>query len=617
MLNKNEITNNIYELKKYGEKRLSKYYRNYRKYGNTPYVDLRNVKDPDIIGFLSNDYSGEDDTSASPNINIIKSCIDTLVSKISQQKVRPFFSTINGTFNDIKICKQQQHYFDQTFDELGVNKTVSDQFRDACLFDTGCIYVNPDNGTINRQFPWQVYILPAERQYGKLTRCYIEQKDYPVQLLPDAIRDKVTKSYHYVTYGVYYDTYNKCKAYYIPEISTTITSSEFESDMVPVIMLYYSSPVTGTSSLSIVDQLNDIQTEINILMDKIKTASQLNPQNTIVLPEGSNIKAEQVNNRIGNVLTYRQAPGVTTPVSVMTPQFLNEQYMKTVQILKEQAYEIVGISQLSAQSSKPSGLNSGVALTTMEDIESDRFETQLNQVIRAYVDITRVCINVFPQGDKILPTDRMRQNITWNDILKESKKMTIQYSGASALSKDPSTKIQQIQTLAQQGLIPQSKVAQLLDIPDLENAYGLANNQIDAVSEIIDECINKKDFDPNQIPDYVPYNMLKDEIISTQLSLRASGKDNSEEIGKLDELFQQIYQKEQDQQHAMQMNTVMNQQKAQDMTMQIQQNTTNNGYQSQQAQTAGQAQNTQTNDTNIMSGPNQTDTSQTQQQQNQ
>ena len=92
----------------------------------------------------------------------------------------------------------------------------------------------------------------------------------------------------------------------------------------------------------------------------------------------------------------------------MTPAFINEQYMKTVQILKEQAYELVGISQLSAQSSKPAGLNSGIALTTMEDIESDRFETQLSQVIRAYVDITRVCINVFPASDNILPLDRMR-----------------------------------------------------------------------------------------------------------------------------------------------------------------------------------------------------------------
>ena len=577
MLDKNKVTTNIAQLKSLNSKYLSKFYRNYRRYNNTAYADMRQIKDGSVVGYLnSNAWQGEDDTSDTPSLNIIKSCTDTLVSKIAQAKVRPYFNTVNGTFTDIKICKQAQHFFDALYDELNQNKIVSDAFKDACIFDRGYIYIDPDEGKFNRQLPWQVNLLPAEVTYGKITQAYYERTDFPVALLPEKIRNKINSSYSYVTFGIYYDTYNKTKAYYIPEQPKALTIEKFDSDMVPIVTLYYGSPIVGQSSLSIVDQLNDIQTEIDILMAKIKDASQLTAANTVFLPEGSSIKAEQINNRIGSVVTYRAQPGVTTPVTTMTPAFINEQYMKTVQILKEQAYELVGISQLSAQSSKPAGLNSGIALTTMEDIESDRFETQLSQVIRAYVDITRVCINVFPASDNILPLDRMRQTITWNDILKESKKMSIQFSGSSALSKDPSTKLQQIQQLAQAGLIPQSKVAQLLEIPDIENAYSLANNATDAVCEIIDECLNKKDFDPNSIPSYVPYGQLQDEILSTQLSLRQSGKDNSKDIAKLDELYKAIYKIQKNQDSALKFNAIKEQQTQQEMTGALQQNITEN-----------------------------------------
>lgn len=576
MLEKNKVLNNISQLKALNSKYLSKWYYNYRYYNNTPYADMRQIKDGAIVGYLTNNYGGEDDCSSTPSLNIIKSCVDTLVSKIAQAKVRPFFNTVNGTFTDIKICKQAQHFFDSLFDEQQVFKIVPDAFKDACIFDRGYIYIDPDEGKFNRQLPWQVNMLPAEVTYGKITQTYYERTDFPVALLPDKIRSKINSSYSYVTFGIYYDTFNKTKAYYIPEQPKSLTIEKFDSDMVPIVTLYYGSPIVGQSSLSIVDQLKDIQTEINILMTKIKDASQLSAANTVFLPEGSNIKAEQINNRVGNVVTYKAAPGVTTPVATMTPAFINEQYMKTVQILKEQAYELVGISQLSAQSSKPAGLNSGIALTTMEDIESDRFETQLSQVLRAYVDITKVCINVFPSTHNVLPLDRMRSNITWGDILKESKKMSIQFSGASQLSKDPSTKLQQIQQLQQAGLIPQSKVASLLEIPDLENGYSLANNAIDAVSEIIDECINDKNFDPNALPSYVPFDMLSDEILSTQLSLRAAGKDNSQDIAKLDELYKAIYLKSKDQQNALKFNAIKEQQTAQEMTGALQQNTTEN-----------------------------------------
>ena len=66
--------------------------------------------------------------------------------------------------------------------------------------------------------------------------------------------------------------------------------------------------------------------------------------------------------------------------------------------------------------------------------------------------------------------------------------------------------------------------------------YRLSNNAIDAVMEIIKECIEEGNFD---IPEYVPFDLLKEEIINTQLSLRAANKDgNKEDIIKLSKLYE-------------------------------------------------------------------------------
>lgn len=539
MLTDDDIKKRINEIYNINCSRKGKYLRNYRRYCNTPRVGLENIKDPSVIGYWEYDASPEVDTTPTPSLNICKSIVDTLTSKMAQSKVRPFFNCINGSFEDIQICKQSQQFFDQYFDFQNVQEKVALSFRDACIFDTGWIYIDEDSKEINRALPWQVYFRPAEFTYGKMTRIYYERLDYPVCLLPDNIRKDVEEKTEaqYITYGVYYDISANVKAHYVSCINKVYKDS-FDSDRLPFIPVFYMNPISGQSSISVVDMLNSIQLEINTLMAKIKDASQLNPCNTFFVPDGSNIKVGQLNNRVGNIVTYKPVPDVSNPVTTSTPAFIDNQYIQLVDELVQKSYEMVGVSALSAQSKKPSGLNSGIALSTMEDVESDRFETQLNQIIKMYVDIAKTCIAIFKKGDNILPDANSRVNIKWSDIVDETKKMTIQYSGADALSKDPSQKLQQLQTLAQAGIIPASRIAQFMQIPDIDSGYSLSNNAINAVLSVIDDCIKNDNYD---LPDYIPYDMLKEEIINTQLSLRAANyTKNKKGIDKLSKLYQKV-----------------------------------------------------------------------------
>lgn len=541
-MKREDIKKAINELVSLGEKYRGKYNRNLRLYEYTRNINIDDIKDGSTVGYY---YRGYEETSSDVQQNIIKSCVDTLVSKIASQKVRPFFNTVHGSFRDFQICKQAQQYFDLLYDMQNVGQTVDMSFRDCCIFSKGVVYCDEVEKKIKRAMPFNVYTRPSEETYGKLTRVYYKQKNYPVSLLQENIKKKIKTDLEYVDVGLYYDIVNHVKAYYIPQTEgeENLIVEEYKRDTLPFVFIHYSNPVVGSDATSIVDLLYGIQIEIDTILQKITEASRLNPAMTFFLPEGSQIKAGQLNNRVGNIITYRPTPNMTSsPVTTSTPAFIDDQYIQLLDNLKTTAYELTGISKLSAQSAKPVGIDSGLGLRTITNIESERFQTQFNQVIRMYVEIARTCISVFDPNDDILPRDQKRVNIKWSDIVEEYEKMSIQYSGADALSKDPATKLQQLQVLAQAGVISQTRIAQLMEIPDLESGYSMANNSINAVMTVIDDCIMKNKMD---VPEYIPVPLLKEELVNTMLSLRASDHpSNALDIAKLTQLYQNVCDKE-------------------------------------------------------------------------
>lgn len=537
----NYIQNKITALKKINESRLFKYNRNLRKYYNSNNIYITNIKESKVLGLFYANQMGEIDTGVRPSINVCKSCVDTLVSKISQSKVRPFFNIVNGGWKELQTAKQAQQYFDLFYDQENVNKIVTECFKDACVLDTGVVYVDTDDTAIKRAHPWQVYIDPADKTYGTITKVYYERTDYPRSSLPEKVEATIKNdAIEYLTYGIYWDKVKKIKVY---TVNGSIQLVEpYELDKLPFVWLYYDNPMVGIGTVSIVDVLYTIQQDIDTLSSKIHDAMFLTPANMVFMPEGSGISSNQYNNREGNIYTYKPNPNMTgVPVSVVTPPMIDPNLQAMLTELINRAYDMVGISQLSAQSKKPTGLDSGIALATMEDVESERFEVQLSQIIHCYVNIAKICIASFDPSQDILPESSNRMNIKWRDVVKASKNMVIQYSAADSLSKDPSTKLQQLQLLVQAGIIPKARVAQFMQLPDLEGGYSIAQDALNAVNVVIMKCLEE---DIYEVPDYIPFDLLREEILHTQLTLTASNSEkNEKDIQKLTKLFESIEDK--------------------------------------------------------------------------
>lgn len=537
-MEKRDIIYNIQRLENYYGAFKSKCLRNYRLYTYSSTVTL-DLSDSEVVGFYQRGtFNIEDDTTSSIQENIIASCIETLCSKIASQKVRPFFNTVNGTFKEMQVARQAQIFFDQLYEENNVNKIITNAFRDACIFDKGIIKIS-DEGISNR-LPWNVYVDPREVSYNQITMVTERLPKTPGRLLKLKYGIKADYNLDYTVYE-YYDVLEHVKAVYVVELDKVITS-KYEPKIIPYISIHYSDPIKGNTSQSVVDQLYGIQMQIDELLAVMKDSIAMNPGMTLLIPRSSNIKTNMLSNRTGQIIQYDPIPGQTaSPVTYATNDIISSQFVQLLDKLKNDAYEIVGISQLSATSQKPEGLNSGVALSTMEDIESDRFETQLNNVIRLYVDVAKACLDIFPPEENILPDDIVRANIKWADIVEARNNMKIQFSAAQSLSKDPSEKLKQLTTLASSGVIPQSHIATLMELPDLQCGYSIANNAYNAVYTFIDEVM--KNGVPETIPEYLPTDkgsLLETEVVNTMLSLAVKPIDNAAEIEILKTLLLKI-----------------------------------------------------------------------------
>lgn len=456
-------------------------------------------------------------------MNVIKSCIDTLVSKVASAKVRPFFTPIQGTYNTLKVLKQTQIFFDDLYERIDTVKKITMAFRDACIFDTGYIFVNPFDYSVMKINPWQAAILDAEYHYGKITKALISFEDVPKTILKSVY--SIDHKEPYATkLDLYIDTEDK-KVYCIIGGGSNVVKTISYNAPIPLVILHCTTPIKGAKTLSMTDELYNIQWNINLINARIKEATTLSPSNLILVPDGTNINTQNLDNRAGQIIKYKPTPGVSSPVDVASPAPISPSYAELLEYYINKAYEMTGISQLSAQSINPLGANaSGAALQSMENIESTRFETQLNQVVRAYVDLSKLLIAMLPEDTDILPSEANRSGYKWADVKKQSNLINIQYSAQSMLSKDPSKRLEQIIQLSQVGLIPQGKIGRFLEMPDLSEVFNIMTAAQDAVDKVIQMAVDNDFYD---IPRYVSYDLLGKGITALQNQLLGAYTENN------------------------------------------------------------------------------------------
>lgn len=520
--------------------------RNVRLYGNldvmglTPFNYLRSTGMNTNLGFPSR-----------ITYNVVQSCVDTLVAKIAKQKIKPSFLTKGGDYYAQKKAKNLEKFMFGLFHKNNVPEVARRALLDCLILGNGAIKVYEEDGEVKfeRVFCEQIKCDELEGFTGNprtmYQYSYIDRKVcaglYPEH--EEAIKKAPSAA---PTAGVYnlQDLILIVESWRLPSNKektdgkhcicidgATLLLEDWKRDTFPFVWLKYTQLPLGFWADGLADQLVGIQVEVNRTLYSIQQAMRLMSSPKLLVDTSSKVPAGTLNNETGAIIRYTgKEPNyiAPTPISPIVMDYLETLYKK--------AYELSGISMLSAASKKPSGLDSGKALREFSDIESERFISLGQKYEQLHIELSYQALHVVKDiiartgGYKSLAFDRKHGVEEIHiDSLEEPDNYIIQCFPASMLSQTPAGKKQDVIELIQAGLIPQEYAMDLLDFPDLEAFQSLATADLKSVQKILDKIQETETYIAPE-----PYlNLQLAKKVGHQYYLRAMTEDHPEEVQDL------------------------------------------------------------------------------------
>ncbi len=442
--------------------------------------------------------------------NVVKSVIDTAASIIAKNRVKVRVLTTGADFTDQRKAQRLEKF---VYGEMRARKCWELGpliFRDACIFGTGVLKV-----------------------FGKKSRTQIERR-----LISDIIVDersaidghpKELFERQLVDVEVLVSRYPKHKEailnasensswagrdipsgsvvvvegwrlgpkgrHVIAIEGTTLFSEKYTKKTFPFVFFRWDGiPISGFYGLGLARDLHGIQQRINQLNRFIRRCQDLISVPRVFVDMSSKTLKVQVNNKIGAIIPYRGKPP-----QFMTAQAVGAEIYQYKEQLKASAFEFAGISQMSAQSLKPAGLESAVALREFSDIETSRFVIQSQRYETFYTELGSKVIEtareLYANKSNMrvrFPNANVLELIDWSDVNLDEDRFDLDIQPASLLSMSPSARLQAVTELAQVGQLDRAEVRYLLNHPDLPASTDLATADLRMAMKIEEELLDGK-----------------------------------------------------------------------------------------------------------------------------
>jgi hypothetical protein len=447
-------------------------------------------------------------------MNVVEACINTATAKLAKNKPRALFLTSGGDFALRRRAKLLTKFVDGLFAANDIYDDIGQAvFRDACVFGTGAVKVYTDGAEIKveRVLMHELICNEGEAVYGKPRNLYQRKYIYRERLKElygnaeniGAIEGAQSEDPQ--KFGAAESDMVPCyEGWHLPDgdepgrhvigiNGATLLSEPWSKQRFPIILFHWEDPLAGIWGKGIAEQLVGIQLEINKLLRFIQLAQRRMAIPRYLVEDGSKVNTAELSDEIGSIVKF--AAG-TRPPQIDTGAAVAPEIYNWFEVMYQKAFEIVGISQLSATATKPAGLNAAVALREFHDIESERFVLVGQRWEKFFLDIAGVMLDqardlyeANPGLRVKAPGTKLIEKIAWKDVNLKEDEYEMRAYPTSILPTTPSGRLQRVQELFEAGFIDKSYAMSLMDFPDLENVVSLQTASFDEISRMIDNII--------------------------------------------------------------------------------------------------------------------------------
>jgi hypothetical protein len=458
-----------------------------------------------------------------PTMSVVTSCIDTLISRITQSRPRPIFLTDNSDYRQRNLAKQMNTFINGELYQTKAHELGPLILRDACIFGTGCIKVLEDQEkkiSLERRLKTELLVDPNDSYYGKPRQIFekkLVDRYVLMDMFPKYAGDIEKAQQAYPNTGgeasrTISDLVMVAEAWHLPSgpdatdglhaivcSEGVLMDKKWTKKFFPYVFQHYTPPLVGNWGEALVALLFGPQMEINKLLITISQSINLVGVPRVFVEDGSKVVKAHLNSSVGSIVTYRG----TKPEYSVAPCVPREMY-EQLQRLIDYAYQVSGISQLAASSLKPAGVTSGRALREYDDLQSDRFAALSKSYDNMYVDLAYQIIDKAidiaerdGEYQTVYPNKDGTKEINLPDIGKlKDDPFVIQCYDASSLPRDPAGRLQTVIEMMQSGLVTPEAGRRLLDFPDIQQEEKLAHAAEERILQILDEIVEKGKFTP-------------------------------------------------------------------------------------------------------------------------
>ena len=428
--------------------------------------------------------------------NVIKSCTDTATARIAKDTPRIFALPNTSESRVVEKAKNQTKFLDGGFTAARIYENAQEVFRDGALYGDGYfllykgkyevksealkvdeVIIDPIIGMRNKpqEIHWQTAVprrkLLADYRKVPGAEAAIEsaKNSWRGDMSFMGVADQVQVTY---TWRIASCEDAGDGRYAVCIDGFTLEAGIWDKDYLPIFRWQWTPPTYGPFGMGIAHELEGRQMAIASLLRDYMHSCHLFAVPRIWLEKNSGVSQHSLTNETGMVGYYVGNPPVTS-----TPSPAGAGFFEFIVWLISDSFQQVGLSQMTAQSEKPAGLNSGIAMRTYQDVETQRFAIVGQRWERFFVDIAHAFVDmaadIYGKTKKYtvnVPGRNFLERIDWKDIGLKRDQYELAAFPTNILPRTPEGQIQTASELINSGFMPKDVALSQMRIPNL-NAW--------------------------------------------------------------------------------------------------------------------------------------------------